>query len=814
MARRPSRLGSDFRLEDRLAPATVTAGTLDSTFGTGGLATVAFSGNSYARGAAVQRDGKIVLVGSAPGTNGTDFAITRLNTDGSLDTSFGTNGQVIYPFDLSGAKNDVANGVAIQPNGQIVVVGTVDRTTFSTAMGLLRLNTDGTPDSGFGSSGKVVYQLNGDEVGNAVAIQPDNQIVIAGGGGSNFIVARYAIDGTLDKSFGSNGSTEIFFGGTEYATSVVVRPDGRILMGGYSDTANFSTNDFAAAQVNSDGSLDLTFGYNNSTWDGTAVYEFSNTVGGTFENRSLGLALLSGGDAVLVGFADRSSSGNSDFAAVRINAGGTPVTSFGKQGFLVYGFNQGGGNNDSANAVVAQPNGQLIMIGTVERAGNAFDFGAVRINSNGSSDANFGSAGKVIVNSGSGNTVGAYAGAYQSDSRIVLAGGNATNFLAVRLTGDRDAAGGSTGGGSTDEIPPDFVTTPDVVGEGTTGPNGLPQRWDPFRSLPPVLTGGPNNGTARVLLPRGGGYEARSTYTFFPGQNVSVRTAIGDVNGDGVDDYIGGTGPGVSNRVVILDGVTGSEVANWQPFEASFTGGVYVAAADLNGDGVAEVVVTPDEGGGPVVAIFDGGGGEILRFYGIEDSAFRGGARLALGDFNRDGTPDLVVSAGFLGGPRIAIFSGKGLTDGAEPTRLTNDFFAFEDSLRNGSFVSAGDVDGDGVADIVFAAGPGGGPRARVFSGKKLLAAGPFGSLDNVPQAQIADFMAGDASKRGGARVVLRDVDADDRADLVVGSGEQTQSLVSVYSAKAMLGYLNLRTPYETTDPFGSRDLAGGVFVG
>src|SRR5262249_29731058 len=148
---------------------------------------------------------------------------------------------------------------------------------------------------------------------------------------------------------------------------------------------------------------------------------------------------------------------------------------------------------------------------------------------------------------------------------------------------------------------------------------------------------------------------------FFPGLGVNVRTATADVTGDGVPETIGGAGPGATSRIVVLDGASKAVLADFVAFELSFDGGVFVAAADLDGDGKAEIIVTPDRGGGPIVAVFDGTGQEKSRFFGIEDPNFRGGARPALGDVNGDGTPDLVVSAGFLGGPRIAVFDGKTL---------------------------------------------------------------------------------------------------------------------------------------------------------
>jgi hypothetical protein len=279
-----------------------------------------------------------------------------------------------------------------------------------------------------------------------------------------------------------------------------------------------------------------------------------------------------------------------------------------------------------------------------------------------------------------------------------------------------------------------------------------------------------------------------------------VRVAAADVNRDGVDDLITGTGPGAATAVRVFDGATGQELVSLAPFETAFVGGVYVAAADLDGDRFAEIVVTPDEGGGPVVVAYSGAklstgltgdAAQLVRFLGIEDPAFRGGARPALGDVDGNGTADLVVAAGFLGGPRVAVFDGRTVATGT-PTRLASDFFAFEPGVRNGVYVAAADLDGDGFAEVIAGGGPGGGPRVAAFSGRGLLT----GSHDTV-----ADFFAGDPGGRGGVRVAAKDLNVDGRAELVTGAA--ADSKVSTYQGADWTA---------DTDPFP--DVATGVFVG
>jgi hypothetical protein len=162
------------------------------------------------------------------------------------------------------------------------------------------------------------------------------------------------------------------------------------------------------------------------------------------------------------------------------------------------------------------------------------------------------------------------------------------------------------------------------------------------------------------------------------------------------------------------------------------------------------------------------------------------------------------VSAGFGGGPRIAVFNGRELAAGYQ-TRLTHDFFLFEETLRNGAYVAAGDVDGDGYADVIGGGGPGGGPRVYALSGLDLITSGADGAR------AVANFFGGDQANRGGARVVARDLDGDRRADLVVGDGTGAGSRVTGYLGKTIAPD---GTPPEqfAFDAFPGFD--GGVYVG
>lgn len=320
-------------------------------------------------------------------------------------------------------------------------------------------------------------------------------------------------------------------------------------------------------------------------------------------------------------------------------------------------------------------------------------------------------------------------------------------------------------------------------------------------AIPSVTAVAPGQGASgRVVVT---GTDGKTLYELTPfGADFTggVRVAMADVTGDGEPDVVAGTGPGAPTRVVVIDGKTQGVLFDLAPFESAFTGGVYVAAGDLTGDGIADLAISPDEGGGPRVRVFSGNGfGQIADFFGIDDPAFRGGARVAAGDLNGDGVADLVVAAGFGGGPRVAAFDGHLLATG--PVRVFADFLAFEPELRNGTFVAVGDVNGDGKGDLIAGGGPGGGPRVTVFDGTDLLT--------NV-QTRASDFFAGDVANRGGVRVTVKDLDGDGLADLVTGAGAGAGSRVTAYTGASLVH----GGPPEAFALDAFPGLAAGVFVG
>ncbi len=373
---------------------------------------------------------------------------------------------------------------------------------------------------------------------------------------------------------------------------------------------------------------------------------------------------------------------------------------------------------------------------------------------------------------------------------------------AATVTVTTDAAGNATFTGNV----PAGLTGPFVSATATATTAGDTSAFSfskarPDRGLDARLAfAAAGSGAPVVTLYDAAGAVATSVTVFDANFTGGVRVAAGDFNLDGVPDIVAGTGPGIVTRVRVIDPVTKAELFGVQPFETTFTRGVYVSAGDVTGDGVPDLIISPDEGGGPRVDVYSGVGfGKVASFFGIADPNFRGGARTAVGDVNNDGTDDLVVAAGFGGGPRVAVYDGKSVP-GSNPRVLFNDFFAFEPTLRNGAFIAVGDLNDDGFAEVIAGGGPSGGPRISAFDGKSLL---------SNTQSFVANFFAGDSKLRGGIRVGARDLNADGTFELIAGDGPGGENRLRVYTGSD-LAQGGTEPRLNVTTFSGT----GGIFVG
>lgn len=401
----------------------VAGGRLDSTFSSDGIQTTLIGpGNDRANGIAIQSDGKIVVVGESHNGSNDDFAVARYLADGTLDTTFGGLGQVTTSF---GSGNDGAGAVAVQSDGKIVVAGATSNGTHL-VFATLRYHADGSLDTSFNGGGVATAFGGADAVANSVAVQADGKIVVAGeaiiGSTYDFAVARYNANGSLDTSFDGDGKRTTPIGaGYDYAESVAIQSDGKIVVAGHSHSG--VTMDFAVVRYYPDGNLDLGF-----DGDGKATTDFF----GIGDDIGTSMALQRDGKILVAGNAFNGSF--NDMGVVRYNADGSRDMSFGSDGKATVAVSS---THEGAYSVAVQSDGRIVLAGGAYN-GTDFDFALARLNPDGILDTTFDGDGKVTIALGASNE-SATAMALQSDGKIVAAGysnnGSNNDFAVVRLLG-------------------------------------------------------------------------------------------------------------------------------------------------------------------------------------------------------------------------------------------------------------------------------------------------------------------------------------------------------------------------------------------
>jgi uncharacterized delta-60 repeat protein len=356
-------------------------GALDTSFSFDGRTTVDFGGSSdVCSSVVVQADGKIVVSGTYSPTKGSsDFAVARLNADGTLDTTgFGSGtGKVTYGFDLGGDNNDIATGLALKANGKIVVVGSASTASNGTDFAVLQLNTDGSRDTSFNLTGRqtVAFDLsastNKNDAAVSVFIDDQGRIIVAGNadagpvGNTDFAIARLLPNGQLDADFSADGRATVPFdlGGTTGSNAdmlyfATAQRDGRILLfGGVDSSANTTANtDMGIARLLPDGSLDDSFGFGGRT---TIAFDLQPNGGDIaitgFEQAN--------GKIVAVGAALMNGGANGLGAAARLNADGTLDDSFGLVGKKTYDFQQSPSSSQLLLNAAMQPTTGKIVYG-------------------------------------------------------------------------------------------------------------------------------------------------------------------------------------------------------------------------------------------------------------------------------------------------------------------------------------------------------------------------------------------------------------------------------------------------------------------
>lgn len=331
--------------------------------------------------------------------------------------------------------------------------------------------------------------------------------------------------------------------------------------------------------------------------------------------------------------------------------------------------------------------------------------------------------------------------------------------------------------------------TPVTSPGGSTKTSGVPTGWavavDSGFAPSQVFVYRPDGSVAMTVTPFGDSYRG------------GIRIARADVNGDGVADLITASGAGIESRVRVWSGTNAAMIADFVPF-VGYQGGLWVAAGDVNGDGAADIALGTDLGNAPHVKVFSGRGMiEFASFYAYTPG-FLGGVRVGLGDLNRDGYADLVTGAGYGAGPHVQTLDGQSLAN-RKLKKVAYDFFAFAPTMTAGLNITVGDFDGDGYADI--AASPGAGAaHLRVFSGRELS--------NGKGPVELLSTIAWDAPT--GLRTAAVDANGDGKLDLIAATSGANNGRIALFTNSTLLPPNPLGVRWIDALP----GLTTGVFVG
>lgn len=313
-------------------------GTPDSTFGTDGILISGFLENSLLNCMILQADGKIIVGGNLSGIYpGFQSILVRYNSNGTIDSTFGVAGKITT------TANNI-NSLALQPDGKIICAG-ISFDGPNRDLQLIRYNKEGTPDAGFGVNGIVITSIGDRDFGYSVAVQSNGKIVLSGatssgeGYTSDFVIARYSDNGTLDTSFGTHGIVLMDLDDSDVARSIKIQKDEKILFLGYSKLIRLLP----------DGDVDIAFGTN-----GVLALPLGN-----------GIEIQPDGKILTAGTYENSV-GSSDVALARYQGSGDLDNTFGTGGIVSTSL--GTSSRSGANAVAMQADGKIVVGGAISEA--------------------------------------------------------------------------------------------------------------------------------------------------------------------------------------------------------------------------------------------------------------------------------------------------------------------------------------------------------------------------------------------------------------------------------------------------------------
>ena len=338
-------------------------GSLDTGFGNNGTVITSFNiGGQTAFAMVVQTDGKI-LIGGTSVTNLNEFALLRVNADGSLDNSFDGDGKVTTPIGVTGG---IANGIALQPDNKIVLVGYANNGASLLDFGVVRYDSDGSLDTSFDIDGKLTTAVsaNSNDIAQAVVIQPDGKIVVAGStNNGDFGLARYNIDGSFDTGFGTNGVVVSAVSAAAFPWAMALQSDGKILVAGRGTPPSGQLG-FAVVRYDTTGSLDPTF-------SGDGIVLTDPEILGASDEAS---ALVVQPDGKILVAGSSTLGGDADVALARYNANGSLDTSFASDGMTRVDI--ASGSSDFGRGLAIQPDGKILVAGS--SSSGADDFALLR----------------------------------------------------------------------------------------------------------------------------------------------------------------------------------------------------------------------------------------------------------------------------------------------------------------------------------------------------------------------------------------------------------------------------------------------------